>query len=62
MGGKAPHHALNLEDFLQVEGSSDLYVLGYDYDYKFITPFPVFYICHSLKGHLQDFMTIVVIW
>ncbi|KAI8540782.1 hypothetical protein RHMOL_Rhmol08G0011800 [Rhododendron molle] len=29
VGGKAPHHALNLEDFLQVEGSSDLYVLGF---------------------------------
>ncbi|KAH7852842.1 hypothetical protein Vadar_030005 [Vaccinium darrowii] len=29
VGGKAPHHALNLEHFLQVEGSSDLYVLGF---------------------------------
>ncbi|CAL5371777.1 unnamed protein product [Camellia sinensis] len=29
VGGKAPHPELNLEDFLQVEGSSDIYVLGF---------------------------------
>ncbi|PSS36704.1 Type I inositol polyphosphate 5-phosphatase [Actinidia chinensis var. chinensis] len=29
VGGNAPHHELNLEDFLQVEGSSDIYVLGF---------------------------------
>ncbi|KAA8530884.1 hypothetical protein F0562_005492 [Nyssa sinensis] len=29
VGGKTPHHGLNLEDFLQVEGSSDIYVLGF---------------------------------
>ncbi|CAK9135424.1 unnamed protein product [Ilex paraguariensis] len=29
VGGKAPNPGLNLEDFLQVEGSSDLYVLGF---------------------------------
>lgn len=30
VGGRTPNNTLNLEDFLQVEGSSDLYVLGYD--------------------------------
>lgn len=30
VGGKTPNHGLNLEDFLQVEGSADIYVLGYD--------------------------------
>lgn len=29
VGGKSPDHGLNLEDFLQVEGSSDIYVLGF---------------------------------
>ncbi|KAK3011243.1 hypothetical protein RJ639_010698 [Escallonia herrerae] len=29
VGGKTPKHGLNLEDFLQVEGSSDIYVLGF---------------------------------
>ncbi|KAK1263609.1 Type I inositol 1,4,5-trisphosphate 5-phosphatase CVP2 [Acorus gramineus] len=29
VGGKAPSSGLNLEDFLQVEGSSDIYVLGF---------------------------------
>ncbi|XP_009792276.1 type I inositol polyphosphate 5-phosphatase 5 isoform X1 [Nicotiana sylvestris] len=29
VGGKAPNHGLNLEDFLQVEGSADIYVLGF---------------------------------
>ncbi|CAN6478112.1 unnamed protein product [Victoria cruziana] len=29
VGGKSPHSGLNLEDFLQVEGSSDIYVLGF---------------------------------
>ncbi|KAL2531360.1 DNAse I-like superfamily protein [Abeliophyllum distichum] len=29
VGGKSPNHGLNLEDFLQVEGSSDIYVLGF---------------------------------
>ncbi|KAJ4965993.1 hypothetical protein NE237_017842 [Protea cynaroides] len=29
VGGKSPHNGLNLEDFLQVEGSSDIYVLGF---------------------------------
>lgn len=30
MGGNTPNHGMNLEDFLQVEGSADLYVLGYN--------------------------------
>lgn len=30
VGGKTPNNGLNLEDFLKVEGSSDIYVLGYD--------------------------------
>jgi len=30
VGGKAPNPDLNLEDFLQVEGSADIYVCGYD--------------------------------
>ncbi|XP_039123634.1 type I inositol polyphosphate 5-phosphatase 5-like [Dioscorea cayenensis subsp. rotundata] len=29
VGGRAPHNELNLEDFLQVEGSPDIYVLGF---------------------------------
>lgn len=29
VGGKTPDPGINLEDFLQVEGSSDIYVLGY---------------------------------
>lgn len=29
VGGKSPNNGLNLQDFLQVEGSSDVYVLGY---------------------------------
>ncbi|XP_031396026.1 type I inositol polyphosphate 5-phosphatase 5 [Punica granatum] len=29
VGGKTPNSSLNLEDFLQVEGSSDVYVLGF---------------------------------
>ncbi|KAI3941967.1 hypothetical protein MKW92_020440 [Papaver armeniacum] len=29
VGGKAPNNGLNLEDFLQVEGSSDIYILGF---------------------------------
>ncbi|KAF6154080.1 hypothetical protein GIB67_031341 [Kingdonia uniflora] len=29
VGGKTPNSSLNLEDFLQVEGSSDIYVLGF---------------------------------
>ncbi|XP_020080352.1 type I inositol polyphosphate 5-phosphatase 5-like [Ananas comosus] len=29
VGGKPPNNGLNLEDFLQVEGSSDIYVLGF---------------------------------
>ncbi|XP_047335110.1 type I inositol polyphosphate 5-phosphatase 5 [Impatiens glandulifera] len=29
VGGRAPHQELNLEEFLQVEGSSDVYVLGF---------------------------------
>ncbi|XP_042495301.1 type I inositol polyphosphate 5-phosphatase 5-like [Macadamia integrifolia] len=29
VGGKSPHNGLNLEDFLQSEGSSDIYVLGF---------------------------------
>ncbi|XP_077224989.1 DNAse I-like superfamily protein isoform X2 [Tasmannia lanceolata] len=29
VGGKTPHKGLNLEDLLQVEGSSDIYVLGF---------------------------------
>ncbi|KAL6225219.1 hypothetical protein ACLB2K_004070 [Fragaria x ananassa] len=29
VGGKSPNNGLNLEDFLQVEGSSDIYVLGF---------------------------------
>ncbi|OVA14625.1 Inositol polyphosphate-related phosphatase [Macleaya cordata] len=29
VGGKAPNSSLNLEDFLQVEGSSDIYVIGF---------------------------------
>ncbi|RWR93018.1 type I inositol polyphosphate 5-phosphatase 5 [Cinnamomum micranthum f. kanehirae] len=28
-GGKSPHSGLNLEDFLQAEGSSDIYVIGF---------------------------------
>ncbi|XP_042515731.1 type I inositol polyphosphate 5-phosphatase 5-like [Macadamia integrifolia] len=29
VGGKTPHNDLNLEDFLRMEGSSDIYVLGF---------------------------------
>lgn len=29
VGGKPPHDGLNLEDFLHVDDSLDLYVLGY---------------------------------
>ncbi|XP_026665499.2 type I inositol polyphosphate 5-phosphatase 5-like [Phoenix dactylifera] len=29
VGGKPPHNGINLEDFLQVEGSSDIYILGF---------------------------------
>ncbi|KAL3621710.1 hypothetical protein CASFOL_034370 [Castilleja foliolosa] len=29
VGGNTPKHGLNLEDFLQVEGSADIYVLGF---------------------------------
>lgn len=29
VGGKTPNIGLNLEDFLQAEGSSDIYILGY---------------------------------
>ncbi|GMN33702.1 hypothetical protein TIFTF001_004288 [Ficus carica] len=29
VGGKTPRNGLNLEDFLQVEGSSEIYVLGF---------------------------------
>ncbi|KAM7523721.1 hypothetical protein LguiA_013623 [Lonicera macranthoides] len=29
VGGKTPNQGLNLEDFLQVEGSSDIYILGF---------------------------------
>ncbi|KAK6923443.1 hypothetical protein RJ641_011747 [Dillenia turbinata] len=29
VGGKAPNNGLHLEDFLQVEGASDIYVLGF---------------------------------
>ncbi|XP_044470654.1 type I inositol polyphosphate 5-phosphatase 5 [Mangifera indica] len=29
VGGKTPSHGLNLEDFLQVEGCSDIYVCGF---------------------------------
>ncbi|KAJ8543692.1 hypothetical protein K7X08_025310 [Anisodus acutangulus] len=29
VGGKTPNHGLNLEDFLQVEGSADIYILGF---------------------------------
>ncbi|KAI5324515.1 hypothetical protein L3X38_033588 [Prunus dulcis] len=29
VGGKSPNNGLNLQDFLQVEGSSDVYVLGF---------------------------------
>lgn len=29
VGGKSPSHGLNLEDFLQVESASDIYILGY---------------------------------
>nr|GMC57718.1 type I inositol polyphosphate 5-phosphatase 5 [Ipomoea batatas] len=29
VGGRAPNPGLNLEDFLQVEGSADIYVLGF---------------------------------
>lgn len=31
VGGRSPNNGLNLEDFLQVEGSSDIYVLGYHF-------------------------------
>ena len=40
VGGKTPNSSLNLEDFLQVEGSSDIYVLGYD----FHSIFPEFFV------------------
>lgn len=30
VGGKTPDNGLNLEELLQVEGASDIYVLGYD--------------------------------
>ena len=30
VGGKTPDPGLNLEDFLQVEDSADIYVCGYD--------------------------------
>jgi len=29
VGGKTPNNRLNLQDFLQVEESPDIYVLGY---------------------------------
>ncbi|KAK4383270.1 Type I inositol polyphosphate 5-phosphatase 5 [Sesamum angolense] len=29
VGGNSPNHGLNLEDFLQTEGSADIYVLGF---------------------------------
>ncbi|URE02973.1 endonuclease exonuclease phosphatase family domain containing protein, partial [Musa troglodytarum] len=29
VGGRSPNNGLNLEDFLQVEGSADIYVLGF---------------------------------
>ncbi|KAL5992321.1 hypothetical protein ACLOJK_013237, partial [Asimina triloba] len=29
VGGRSPYNGLNLEDFLQVEGSSDIYVVGF---------------------------------
>ncbi|KAL1536704.1 hypothetical protein AAHA92_29309 [Salvia divinorum] len=29
VGGNTPNHGMNLEDFLQVDGSADLYVLGF---------------------------------
>ncbi|KAI3451131.1 hypothetical protein Pfo_007796 [Paulownia fortunei] len=29
VGGNTPNHGLNLEEFLQVEGSADIYVLGF---------------------------------
>ena len=41
VGGKIPHDDLNLEDFLQAEGSSDIYVLGYVL--FFHSPFEIVY-------------------
>lgn len=35
VGGKTPNAGLNLEDFLQMEGSADIYVLGYGIHYFF---------------------------
>jgi len=35
VGGKSPSYDLNLQDFLLVEGSADIYVLGYDSIHKF---------------------------
>jgi len=29
VGGKTPNNRLNLQDFLQIEESPDIYVLGY---------------------------------
>lgn len=31
VGGKSPHSGLNLDDFLQVNNPSDIYVLGYGF-------------------------------
>lgn len=30
VGGKSPSYDLNLQDFLLVEGSADIYILGYE--------------------------------
>lgn len=39
VGGKTPTNGLNLEELLQVEGSADIYVLGYEYDVHFFAFF-----------------------
>lgn len=44
VAGRCPHSGFNLEDFLQVEESSDIYVIGYDYFYNALIFFMGFFI------------------
>ena len=49
VGGKTPTYGLNLEELLQVEGSADIYVLGYGIHYFFSFNLLLFAICNKFS-------------
>lgn len=61
MGGKSPSYDLNLQDFLLVEGSADIYVLGYEQTQNISSYLRVYIMAATKKSNMVIILKLPII-